>query len=145
MPQLRTPEPGPPGRAEAFNETAKMPAKQPQLRVDPTDGKAYPWHSFLEFYGEDEAQRRWATAGQQPASAGISRFCVSIMVSVSTFSSARPLSFCPSLEPFFLPVALALTLPLARLSVAPLPLLLSLHSLLACLLSCRALHVALVV
>ena len=73
--QLRTP--GPPGGAEAL----KMPAKHPhlpQLRVDPTDGKAYPLDEFLEFYGADEGQRRWATAGQQPASAGIFRFCVSI-------------------------------------------------------------------
>ena len=36
-----------------------MPAKEPQLRVDPADGKAYPLDSFLEFYGEDEGKRRW--------------------------------------------------------------------------------------
>ena len=49
-----------------------MPAKEPQLRVDPADGKAYPLDSFLEFYGEDEGHRRWASAGQQPACPGIS-------------------------------------------------------------------------
>ena len=58
-----------------------MPAEEPQLRVDPADGKAYPLDSFLEFYGEDaflefygedEGHRRWASAGQQPACPGIS-------------------------------------------------------------------------
>jgi hypothetical protein len=33
-----------------------------QLRVDPADGRAYPLHSFLKEYGQDEGQRRWATA-----------------------------------------------------------------------------------
>jgi hypothetical protein len=80
-----------PGRAEAFNETRKMPAKQPHLLVDPTDGKAYPLDAFLEFYGEDEGQRRWATAGQQPASAGISQFCVSIKVSFFVSARSPPL------------------------------------------------------
>jgi hypothetical protein len=49
----------------------KMPGKQQQLRVDPADGKAYPLDSFLDFYGQDEGQRRWqaafSTAGKQPA------------------------------------------------------------------------------
>ena len=49
-----------------------MPAKEQQLRVDPADSKAYPLDSFLECYGEDEGQRRWASAGQQPACPGIS-------------------------------------------------------------------------
>jgi hypothetical protein len=42
-------------------------AKQTQLRFDPADGNAYPLDLFLEFYGEDEGQRRWDTAGQQSA------------------------------------------------------------------------------
>jgi hypothetical protein len=42
------------------------------MLFDPADGKAYPLDSFLEFYGEDEGQRRWATAGQQPSYTGIS-------------------------------------------------------------------------
>ena len=42
-------------------------AKQTQLRFDPADGNAYPLDSFLECYGEDEGQRRWDAAGQQPA------------------------------------------------------------------------------
>ena len=50
----------------------KMPGKKAELRVDPADGKAYPLDSFLEFYGEDEGPRRWATAGQQPSYTGIS-------------------------------------------------------------------------
>ena len=49
-----------------------MEPKHLQQRVDPTDGRAYPLDSFLEFYGEDEGPRRWATAGQQPAYTGIS-------------------------------------------------------------------------
>ena len=44
-----------------------MPGKKAQLRVDPADGNAYPLDSFLECYGEDKGQRRWDTAGQQPA------------------------------------------------------------------------------
>ena len=67
-----------PGAAAPFNETEKMPAKEPQLRVDPADGKTYPLDSFLEFYGEDEGQRRWASAGQQPACPGISLMHVHI-------------------------------------------------------------------
>jgi len=41
--------------------------KKTQLRVDPADGNAYSLDSFLECYGEDEGQRRWGSAGQQPA------------------------------------------------------------------------------
>ena len=41
-----------------------MPGKKAELRVDPADGNAYLLYSFLECYGEDEGQRRWATAGQ---------------------------------------------------------------------------------
>jgi hypothetical protein len=68
------------------SDIEKMPAKQQQLRVDPADGKAYSFDSFLECYGEDEGQRRWATARQQPACTGISLshvcvVCVSITVS----------------------------------------------------------------
>ena len=48
-----------------------MLAKQTEVRVDPADGKDYPLSSFLEFYGEDEGQRRWATAGQLLAYTGI--------------------------------------------------------------------------
>ena len=48
-----------------------MPGKKAQLRVDPADGNAYPLESFLECYGEDEGQRRWATAGQQSAYTGV--------------------------------------------------------------------------
>jgi hypothetical protein len=63
--------------------------KKGQLRVDPADGNAYPLDSFLECYGEDEGQRRWATAGQQPAYTGISLrlfllLCVVSSVSCST-------------------------------------------------------------
>ena len=50
-----------------------MPGKKAELRVDPADGNAYPLDSFLECYGEDEGQRRWATAGRQPACTGITR------------------------------------------------------------------------
>ena len=60
-----------------FNESlakrsaaGKMPAKEQQLRVDPADDKAYPLDSFLDFYGQNEGQRRWATAAQQPAYTG---------------------------------------------------------------------------
>jgi hypothetical protein len=49
-----------------------MPGKKAELRVDPADGNAYLLYSFLECYGEDEGQRRWATAGQQPAYTGFS-------------------------------------------------------------------------
>ena len=48
-----------------------MPGKQTEVRVDPADGKEYALTAFLEFYGEDEGQRRWATAGQLPAYTGI--------------------------------------------------------------------------
>ena len=48
-----------------------MLAKQTEVRVDPADGKEYALTAFLEFYGEDEGQRRWATAGQLPAYTGI--------------------------------------------------------------------------
>jgi len=41
--------------------------KKTQLRVDPADGNAYSLDSFLECYGEHEGQRRWGSAGQQPA------------------------------------------------------------------------------
>jgi hypothetical protein len=45
--------------------------------------------SFLEFYGEDEGQRRWATAGQQPAYTGISLLHVELLcVYQRTFLSA---------------------------------------------------------
>ena len=55
------------------SDIEEMSAKQQQLlRVDPADGKAYSFDSFLECYGEDEGQRRWATARQQPAYTGIS-------------------------------------------------------------------------
>ena len=57
---------------QPFPPDWKMPAKEPQLRVDPADGNAYPLDSFLEFYGKGEGQRRWASAGQQPACPGIS-------------------------------------------------------------------------
>ena len=54
-----------------------MTGNKAQLRVDPADGNAYPLDSFLECYGQDEGQRRWATAGQQPAYTGISlRLCI---------------------------------------------------------------------
>jgi hypothetical protein len=58
-----------------FDETGQMPARQQQqqLRIDPADGNAYPLGSFLEFYGEEEGRRRWATARQQHVYAGISR------------------------------------------------------------------------
>jgi hypothetical protein len=48
-----------------------MPGKQTEVRVDPADGKEYALTAFLEFYGEDEGQRRWATAGQLPAYTGM--------------------------------------------------------------------------
>ena len=48
-----------------------MSAKQQQRRLDPADGKAYPLDSFINFYGEDEGHRRWATASQEPAYTGI--------------------------------------------------------------------------
>jgi hypothetical protein len=124
----------------------EMQRKQQQLRVDSSDGNAYPLDSFLEFYGEDEGQRRWATAGQQAAYTGISLLhvewlCVSINV---PFYQPGPLPlglFLPvSVEPYFLHLVLTLAL-----SVAPLPILLSLHSLLASLLSSPTFHVALVV
>jgi len=74
------------------SDIEKMPAKQQQLRVDPDDGKAYSFDSFLEYYGEDEGQRRWATARQQPAYTGISLshvrvscVCLSRYLSVSLF------------------------------------------------------------
>ncbi len=104
--------------------------------------------SFLEFYGEDEGQRRWATAGQQYAYRYFSVACACVIffgiyqrifLSVCSFST-RPLSARLSwalLSPYS---PLGLTV-----SVAPLPILLSLHSLLAPLCSCRAFHVALVV
>ena len=109
-----------------------MQGKQQQLRVDPADGNAYPLDSFLEFYGEDEGQRRWANAGQQPAYTGISLLhvewlCVSNYVPFYQPVPLPPGLFLPvSAEPFLLHVALTLAL-----SVAPLPILLSLHSLLA--------------
>jgi hypothetical protein len=70
-----------------------MSSKHPQQRVDPADGRAYPLDAFLEFYGEDEGQRRWATAGQQPAYPGVSHcmcdlmafVCLSTYLSISLF------------------------------------------------------------
>ena len=104
--------------------------------------------SFLEFCGEDEGQRRWATAGQQyayryfsVAFACVVFFCVYQRTFLSVCSiSTRPLSARLSwalLSPYS-PVGLTM-------SVAPLPILLSLQSLLASLCSCQAFHVALVV
>ncbi|KAJ1485640.1 hypothetical protein T484DRAFT_1945080 [Baffinella frigidus] len=34
-----------------------------ELRLDPSDGQAYPLASFIEVYGEEGGQRRWASAG----------------------------------------------------------------------------------
>ncbi len=85
----------------------------------------------------DEGQCRSATADQQLAYTGI--FCC--MCTCNGFVClSLGLSLPVSPEPFFLPVALALAM-----SVAPLPVLLTLHSLLASLRSCLAFHVALVV
>ena len=89
-----------------------MSSKHPQQRVDPADGRAYPLDSFLEFYGEDEGQRRWATAGQQPAYPGVSllRACVMPLCVLQLIFVEQPvplaLSLCltVSLGPVFRPV-----------------------------------------
>ena len=97
----------------------KMPAKQQQLSVDPADGKAYSFDSFLECYGKGEGQRRWATARQQPAYTGISLshvcvVCVSIMVSFCQPVSLALGLFLPvSLESSFLPGPRSLALHVA--------------------------------
>ena len=64
-----TPSPRP-----SFTPTSSPRAKQQELcymRVDAADGKAYPLESFLEVYGEDEGQVRWAAAAsaQTPTAA----------------------------------------------------------------------------
>ena len=69
-----------------------MLAKQTEVRVDPADGKEYPLTAFLEFYGEDEGQRRWATVGQQHAYRYFSVACACVMflrifLSVCSFST----------------------------------------------------------
>jgi translation initiation factor 1 (eIF-1/SUI1) len=40
-----------------------------ELRIDPSDGQAYPLASFIEVYGEEGGQRRWASAGTAAARA----------------------------------------------------------------------------
>ena len=74
-----------------------MPAKKTQLRVDPADGNAYSLDSFLECYGEDEGQRRWGSAGQQPAGVSllhdlVAFVCLSTIFLSACSSCARPLS-----------------------------------------------------
>ena len=98
--------------------------KDQQMRVDPSDGKANTLDSFLKFYGKDEGQHRWTTAGQQPAYTGI------------TLGMCRGMAL-RAYESIFLPACSS--------STGTLLFLFHLHSLLASLRSCRAFHVALLV
>ena len=102
-----------------FWNNKKNAYETPQLHVDPADGKAYPLDSFLECYGQDEGGR-WASAGQQPAYPGIS-LMQCMRGGFVCLSPPLGLFLPVSLEPVFLPVALALAWP-----AAPLPLLVTL-------------------
>jgi hypothetical protein len=83
-----------------FNETENMPAKEPPLRVDPDDGKAYPLNSFLKSYGEADGQRRWDNSSHNIAEQYIPLVSVCVQGGIGTVDTV--LQACKSGTPTLL-------------------------------------------